>query len=309
MAAKKRTIYYYSPSLKDKDEKKILIPDDFWQVFWERVHRLNGNGFEFKHYGSRYVVRALENVAPAVKYVYIGKVRSKEDWPDVETEAEISRLEESGIEGHLVEAAYLVEAGHLNVAAIARTSGGPSTSAIAQAVSEQLKTLETGNDFNLIPFVREDQFRRLAEADGATRIDLKLSEDAEIDDLVGTDQISRALVEAKSLDSNNEMSIGIMLSFGNFTPPIEAQKKLQNALRLLVGDETDTKKFDKAEATLTKIDPDGKVKKESVDFISDRITVKGKFDANENEQPKPEDILKGIMEANNQFREKIGKTS
>lgn len=305
MAAKKRTIYYFSPRIKDKDEVEIKIPNDFWTVFWEEVNKLEEKGYEFIHYGKTYIVQARTNKSPSVRYIYVGKVRSKEDWPDHANGSQISGLDESGIDGHLLEAAYLTESGHDTVVAMARTSGGPSTSAVAKGISEKLELFSKGGEFDLVPFVRKDQFRRLQDADGATRIDLKLAQDIDLDQLQGGDELSKALAEAKRLDSDNAMSIGIMLSFGNFNPPESVQQKFQQMLSSLVGTPTAAQKFDKAEATLTKVDEDGSLKREAVNFISDRITVKGKFDTDENEQPKPQDILQGILDANEEFRAKL----
>lgn len=307
MAGKKRTIYYYSPTWRDKDENLIDIPEDFWTVLWDEIDELPGSSFSFSHYGREYVVEAQSTTSPPVKFIYVGKVRTKDDWPDHRDQqtAQINRLAKSGIGGHLIEGAYLTPSGHENVVAIARTQNGPTVSAVNAAISHHFNTLASGDQFELTPFVRNDQLHRLKKANGATKLHLTLDSETEFSALEGNDSVSRALAEAKSVDSESQMTVGLTLSFGNYTPPESAQKKIQSALINLLGKEAGAQKFSKAEATVVKIDSNGKLRKDTIDFISDRITIKESFHNDEDEQPEPEHILQGMLEANEKFRKKL----
>lgn len=307
MVSKKRTIYYYSPTWRDKDDNPINTPDDFWTVLWNEIDQQSRSNFTFTHYGREYIVEAKSTISPYAKFLYVGKVRSKDDWPDHRDQKtdQIDRLAKSGIGGHLIEGAYLTPSGHGNTVAIARTQNGPTISAISSAISHHFNTAESGYQFELTPFVRKDQLSRLKQASGATKLHLTLDSDTEVTALGGNDSVSKALAEAKSVDSSNQMTVGLTLSFGNYAPPESIQKKIQSALINLLGEETGAQKFSKAEATVVKIDGDGKLRRDSIDFISDRITIKESFHNDENEQPEPEDILQGMLEANEKFRRKL----
>lgn len=309
MAKKNRTIFYYSPEWRDKDNQPIDIPSTFWNDIWDEINALDGSSFSFKHYGRDYIVQAKSIKSPSVKFLYIGKVRSKDDWPDHRDQDsdQIERLAQTGIGGHLIEGAYLTASGHENVVAISRTQNGATISAISAAISHHFNTLQSGNRFELTPFARSDQLRRLQEADGATRLQLTLDNDADLAELDGDDKVSKALAKAKEIDTGNQMTVGITLSFGNHTVSPSIQDDIKTALINLFGKETDIQKFKKAEATLTNRDKDGKLRKDSIDFISDRITIKESFQNDENEQPEPEHILQGMLEANSKFREKLRK--
>lgn len=307
MASKQRTIYYYSPTWLDKDNKNIDIPDDFWSVLWDEINALTGASFSFQHYGRDYVVEAKSTKSPSAKYIYVGKVRDKDDWPDHRDQQtfQIDRLAKSGIGGHLIEGAYLTPSGHQNVVAIARTQNGPTVSAVNAAISHHFNTLATGEQFELTPFVRKDQFERLKQASGATKLNLTLASDTQLSELDGDDNLSKALAEAKSVDWDNHLTIGLTLSFGNYAPPDTVQKKIQSALINLLGEDTDAQKFSKAEATVMQADGDGQMRKDHIDFISDRVTIKEAFYNDVNEQPEPEHILQGMLEANEKFRQKL----
>lgn len=309
MATKNRTIFYYSPKWRDKDDQPIDIPSTFWNDIWDEINALDGSSFSFKHYGRDYIVQAASIKSPSVKYLYIGKVRSKDDWPDHRDQGsdQIERLAQTGIGGHLIEGAYLTPSGHENVVAISRTQNGATVSAINAAISHHFNTSQSENHFELTPFARSDQLRRLQEANGATRLQLTLDNDADLAELDGDDKVSKALAKAKEIDTGNQMTVGITLSFGNYTVSPSTQDDIKTALVNLFGKGTDIRKFKKAEATLTKWDKDGKLRKDSIDFISDRITIKESFQNDENEQPEPEHILQGMLEANSKFREKLRK--
>lgn len=307
MADKKRTIYYYSPTWRDKDDNPIDIPDDFWKVLWDEIDELSDSSFSFKHYGREYIVKAQSTSSPSARFIYVGKVRSKDDWPDHQDQqtAQINRLAKSGISGHLIESAYLTQSGHGNIVAIARTQNGPTVSAISAAISHHFNTSASGAQFELTPFVRKDQLQRLKQASGATKLHLTLDSGTELSALEGDDNVSKALAEAKAVDLGNQMTVGLTLSFGNYAPPESVQKKIQGALINLLGGDTDAQKFSKAEATVVKVDGDGKKRKDYIDFISDRITIKESFHNDENEQPEPEHILQGMLEANEKFRKQL----
>lgn len=307
MGKKKRTIYYYSPTWRDKDNYLIDLPGDFWPVLWEEIDELPGSRFSFKYNGREYIVEAKSTASPPAKFIYVGKVRTKDDWPDHRDQqtSQIDRLAKSGIDGHLIEGAYLTASGHENVVAIARTQNGPTVSAVSAAISTHYETVKSGAQFELTPFVRKDQLHRLQQASGATRLHLTLDKDVEPSSLDGDDSVSKAITEAKSVDPGNQMTVGLTLSFANHAPPESARKKIQSALINLLGEETASQRFSKAEATVVKIDGDGKLRRDHIDFISDRITIKESFHNDENEQPEPEHILQGMLEANEKFREKL----
>lgn len=307
MATKKRTIFYYSPNWWDKDDQPIDIPSTFWNDIWYEINKLNGSSYSFKHYGRDYIVQAASLKSPSVKFLYIGKVRSKDDWPDHRDQDsdQIERLAQTGIGGHLIEGAYLTPSGYGNVVAISRTQNGATASAISAAISHHFNTFQSGDKFELTPFVRSDQFRRLQEAEGATRLQLTLANDADLADFDGGDSLSEAFAKAKEIDPGNQMTVGITLSFGNYAVSPSTQHDIKAALINLFGKETDIQKFKKAEATLTSWDEGGELRKDSIDFISDRITIKESFHNNEDEQPEPEDILKGMLEANSKFLKKL----
>lgn len=309
MAAKNRTIYFYEPHLKDKNDNLKVLPKDFWTVLWDQVSALPGSTYQFVNYGKTYLIQARVSKSPAAKYFYFGKSRSQEDWPDVHNQQNISGLADIGLVGNLVESAYLTPAGIGLVAAIARTSGGPTTSSIAKGIDSLMKNLPAGDELSLVAYVRRDQFERLNKAIGVSKIGIKVAPDTDAQSLVqdGND-LGATIASVKHMEGDDAMSVEMNLSFGSSIPSLPVMQRLASMFKEIAGSEEQVDLFDKATATVITEGDSGKFKRESIDLISDRITMKGSFSTNSDEQPKPEQVVQALLVASEELREKINRT-
>lgn len=310
MAAKNRTIYFYVPQIKDQNDRLKNLPPDFWTMLWDKVNSLEESTFQFSSYGRDYLIQARHCIAPSAKYLYFGKARNREDWPDLQDKASIVGLAASGVSGNLVESAYLTDAGIELVVAVARTSGGPGMSAIEKGINSLMNNLQKGEEFCLAAYVRQDQFARLNKSSGVSKLHLKLPADTQPEQLnqEGND-LSAALASAKRLDGEDAMTIDVTLSFGNKKPSQEVIARMGDAFKRLAGDKEKVDLFDKASATIITETEQGAFKKDQIDLISDRVTLKESFSTGADEQPKPEQVVQALLEASTRLQQMIRETT
>lgn len=303
MAIRERTVYFFEPIVLDQSDDVQLMPAEFWDVVHERVLHLPEEERRGEYFGRRHIGYAKEEVTPALRYLYLGRLRPGSDWPDVSGEdGEVASLASTGFNGTLIEPAYLLGVGGTNYLALMRSSAGPSTTAVARWLNDVSGFNELDHRLELRPYVRPDALERLGRAQGAAKIHLKVDPGV-MNDASPRDELGRALKIAQEAGAGG-VSVELTVSFGNARPTDGAGADLVEGVReLLTGSGAVSLK--KAAATVIVENEAGELVRDKIDFTMDRITVRQQVGANEDQEPTPPVVLSAMVKAIQKFREQI----
>lgn len=297
---KSRTVYFLQPILRDgKGELRSLDPT-FWTDLHERVRTKTTRERMMTYRERRYRGSAREEVAPAEKYLYVGKRRVASDWPDTAlADADEEPLE---IDGDLVEPMYVVPVrGRGNYAAFMRTSGGPTFAAFEEWVLHVLGLIDTEYTFELTPYVRRDELQRLRDADGVHKLRLKFEPDA-LAGLEGGGRIAAAAHQMQAIGGGG-VDVEVAMSFGHFTPDGSGAGMYASELERALS----VPGIKKAEATLVTRRPDGSFERDKVEFFRDRVTHKVPVGDSELARQTAPVVLRAMHEAIQQFRRELAQ--
>ncbi len=303
MSAKPRTIYFFEPVIVDQDERPQHIEPGFWRHVHDVIRETPDEQLRAEIYGRKILGSARHEKRSATDYVYVGRMRPGADWPDVaDDDGEIETLASTGFKLSLIEPAYLLGVGGTNYVAFVRSSAGPSTAAVTTWLNLVLGFEGSDSRLELRPYVRRDQLERLREAQGATKLHLKIDPDV----MTGTtpkDDVGRALKAAQSAGAGG-VSVELTLSFGRATPTDGAGEELVSEVRkILTG--PNRVPFSKASATVLRVDEDGDLIRDQINFTRDRITIQQPFGSDENQEPTPEVVMQALGEAISEFKRSI----
>lgn len=303
MATRERTVYFFEPVVLDQSNNVQPMPEEFWDWVHERVLHLSDAERRGEYFGRRHIGYAKEETSPALRYLYLGRLRPGADWPDVSGEdGEIASLASTGFDGALIEPAYLLGVAGTNYLAVMRSSAGPSTTAVARWLNDVSGFNEQGERLELRPYVRRDQLERLGRAQGAAKIHLKVDPGV-MNDANPHDELGRALKIAQDAGAGG-VSVELTVSFGNARPTDGAGQGLVEGVRELLLSENSVP-LKKASATVMLEDEAGQLVRDKIDFTMDRITVRQQVGANEDEEPTPPVVLSAMATAITKFRDQI----
>lgn len=228
MAGKPRRVYFLQPFFRDEDNQSHDAPDMFWSSLMDHVQDLSAADRLKRISRVRYRGATRTVGSPPVRflYIYIGKRRPRQDWPDRAVgDADEAPLE---VDGELVEPMYLLPVGDTNFIATLRTTGGPTFAAAEEWIGQVLQSQGDPMDFHMRSVVRHDALQRLAHSAGVTWLDLKLAAGAAVPEDAGA--ISAAVQELQG-QGGVDLSIGLRLSFGNVRPDTGTAQQLRRKRR------------------------------------------------------------------------------
>jgi hypothetical protein len=296
---KQRTIYFFDAIILDQNNNVNEHPAGYWDSLLTHIGTLGEDVRRTEIRSRKYEGEVRAEKSPSLSYLYIGKLRPGADWPDIRDSHGVhASLASTGVIGALIEPAYLLPISGTNYLAILRTSSGPTFSAITEWLNHVAGYLGTDDRLELRPYARHDQLERLALAQGATRIHLKVDPDA-LQNGRATSEVGRAMQSVRDLGAGG-VSVEMIVSYGNSIPDESGAEALADGVRDLL----DSGTFKKAKATLL-VSEHGQLVKETVDFTLDRVTLTEEIGDSEDEEPLPSVILSAMSEAIRRFREKL----
>ncbi|MCU1584344.1 MAG: phage-related major capsid protein [Microbacteriaceae bacterium] len=246
------------------------------------------------HFGREIEGEARIEISPAAKYFYLDRRRPGQDWPDARgIDGAFGSLASKGVVQSLHEPAYLLNVSGSNYIAIVRSSAGPSTSAIARWLNIVFGFSGHEERLELRAASRTDQIARLAQAQSASKVHLRIAPGAMAHGEDFNGELGKALTIAQSV-ATGSVSVDMTISFGNVVPTDEGGRELVNSIKELLNASTS---FKKAAATLILENEDGEMIRDSVDFTRDRITIRQQVGADEDEEPTPAVVLDAMFEA------------
>lgn len=303
LSPKTKTVYFFEPVMLDQRDVPQRIEPEFWDFVHKRLALLGEEELRAEFLGRKFLGAARYESTVGQDYIYIGRMRPGADWPDVTDDAgEIDTLASTGFNLSLVEPSYLVGVSGTNYVAFVRSSAGPSTTAITTWLNLMLGLEATETRLELRPYVRKDQLDRLARAQTATKLHLKIDPDV----MTGsspTDDVGKALKAAQNAGAG-AVSVDLTISFGRATPTDGAGEELIDEVRKVLTGSARVP-FKKAVANVVLEDENGELIRDTIDFTRDRITVQQTVGADENAEPTPRVVIAALNEAISEFRSSI----
>ncbi|BBY38466.1 hypothetical protein MMAN_26000 [Mycobacterium mantenii] len=298
MAGRERTVYFLEPFFRDSNNEAHDAPQGFWVSLMDHVQTLSAADRLKRISSVRYRGNARSVGSPEVRFLYIGKRRNRQDWPDTSVGgADEEPLE---VDGELVEPMYLLPVPDTNYVGVLRTSGGPTFAAATEWIGQVLQSQGDEMDFFLRSVVRHDALDRLHGSAGVSMLDIKLAAGAFVPEDAG--RIS-SVVDTLRAQGGADLSIGIRLSFGNAAPDTGTARELaRDVERVLRGGNG----LKNVVAKLIENKNDGSISKEELHFLNDRITHKVMVGQSEAELPTAEVVINAMSQAVTTFKAQLG---
>lgn len=291
-------MYFFEPVVLDQNDQAHPIGDDFWDDLHQHVEGLSERDRTISFFGRDIAGDARTNLSPSVRYFYLDRERPGQDWPDARgNDGVLGTLASRGDVRSLHEPAYLLGVSGTRYVAFVRTSGGPSTSAIERWLNLVMGFEETDDRVELRAYTRTDALERFARATAATKVRLAVEPNSlSEDDLTG--ELGQAITHAQQVGRGG-VSVDMTISFGHVRPDDEAGQTMIQEVREVLNAPTT---FRKASATVVLDGEDGETRREMIDFKRDRVTVSQVFGDDLDQEPRPEVVLTGLLEAIKTFR-------
>lgn len=290
---KQRTVYFLEPVLINSDESAQEIGENFWDRLHRHVSGLDAPARTYESYGRQY--RGAARVEPLSndRYLYIAKRRPPSDFPDVVRGIDEEELFE--LDGSILEPMYLRSIGKNNHVAVLRSTAGPTFEAAQKWIASVLGLHDSDQRFELRPILRRSAADRLARAFGVSNFHVKF-DPAALADVQG--EIAGAMRHVQNVGGGGA-SVELRVSFGHVTPDHAAAQVYAEELSALLG----TPGMTRAEATLITEKQNGKVGRESVNFLKEKVTERVTVGDSEEERPTPAVVLRAMREAIESFRD------
>jgi hypothetical protein len=236
---------------------------------------------------------------PATRFLYIGKRRPRQDWPDTSVGgADEEPLE---VDGELVEPMYLLPVPNTNYVGVLRTSGGPTFAAATEWIGQVLQSQGDPMDFFLRSVVRHDALERLAESGGVSMFDIKLAAGASVPDDAG--RITTVVNELRA-QGGADLSIGLRISFGNAIPDEGTARELAHDVERVLRGGNGLKNVI---AKVIETKDDGSISKDELHFLNDRITHSVSVGQSESELATAEVVINAMAQAVTTFTQELPK--
>lgn len=298
---KTRTIYFFEPIVLDQHDNARPISVNFWDDFHAHVATLSEAEREFTYFGREIEGEARSDGSSA-NYFYLDRRRPGQDWPDARgMDGELGTLAAHGVVQSLHEPAYLLNVSGTNYIAMVRSSAGPSTSAIARWLNLVMGFQHDGDRLELRAVSRTDQLARLAAAQKASKIHIKVAPGAMANSGQMEGELGQALQMAQSVASGS-VSVDMTISFGRVVPDDEAGRALIENVKEILNADTS---FKAATASVILENNDGEMVRDTIDFARDRVTIRQQIGADEDEEPTPGVVLSAMFDAIRKFRRQI----
>ena len=294
---RQRNVYFYEPFFVDDQGVTHGVSDGFWKQFMDHVESLSHTNRTKRINSMRYRGATRSVVSPAVRFLYIGKRRPRQDWPD----ASLNDADEQPLDmdGELVEPMYLLPVGSTNYIATLRTSGGPTFAAAVEWIGQVLQSQGDPMEFRMRAVVRSDALDRLGDSAGVVMFDLKLDAGADIPDDAGS--ISTTVRELQR-QGGIDMSIGLRLSFGNVIPDSATARELARDVERIVRGGHGIRN---AVAKIVETHDDGSITKDELQFLHDRIAYTVAVGESESQAQTPEVVMTAMRVATDSFQQNL----
>ncbi len=302
MPSKKVVRFYEATTIDQKDNVKTM-DSRFWSTLLKNLGTEPHTARIFTYSGTEYYGEAKRGKTPAVAYLYAGRLRGRDDWPDTfdSTSGVVSELQ---LAGQLVEPTYIVPFGNNNYCAVMTPRiGGLHPSALESWLTAALGLTTTGDRIELRPLINTDVATKLDNvAVGVTKLSVRFPAGTDFPPQAdrGGGDVGEAMRVAAA-GTTADMSAEVVYSLGHSRGTAAARTSLLTAARWIVR----RNYADKATVSMLipQTDADGEtLRTESHDLIKDRVTYQVSMATAEGQPPLEKSVLSAIQDAIDRYR-------
>lgn len=291
--AKKRTVRFFTPLLIDGQGNSRFVDDKFWDGFIDFVASLDRSDREARKNGHPLLGLGGTHSKTNHKYLYVGKMRAKGDYPDDfdPTGSSPKSLAFNATIREISEPAYVIPTGIKQTVAILRTSGGPRLEDIEYWISAVGLFIGNSESFVLSPVLSTKQWDLLKEAQLVSKVEVKVTKDqAPSDGSPG--KVNAAVREVMGI-GDFDASLDFTLSFGHGVPDTVAGSHFTAEMKEFIMNG----EYSKAVASLKIPNPDGSWRTESVNFIREVVTYQARVGQTDGDPLTPDLVLPEVLGA------------
>lgn len=290
-----KVVKFYRPVYVHQDGTREEVDSAFWKDAHTSISSLDPDQRGVNHRGASFFGEASTGLARAYPFIRVGRVRYRADWP--ETIDPGGQVEELVLEGKdIFEGSYLVPFGtQAKVAIMGPIRGLVTTSAMEWWLTHTLDLATAEVSLELVPEVDPSLARKLNEAEGASRLSVRLPKGSVLD-LDPESQMEEAFASAHGA-SDDELNVELGFSFGHQRPRGDRPGMLKRAAIKIA----ESGAAEKVDVSLMLHDGDG-YKIEQHDLIRDRVSFTVSFDVEDGERIGIEEALAGIHDAIERYR-------
>lgn len=292
-----KIVKFYRPVLVYQDGTRAEPDDDFWTDTHAFIASLAYSARGANFGGASYFGEAATGRTRAHRYIRVGRVRYRADWP--ETVDPAGNVDELALDGRdIFEGGYLVPFGsETRVAIMGPIRGLVSIKAMEAWLVQVLGLATSDATLELTPEVDPALARKLDEAVGVSRLSVRLPKGTALG-LRAESQVEEAFAAARNA-SADDLYVDMTFSFGH-QRPTERAGMLKKAAQKIA----DSGGAERIDANLMLADGKGGYTVEQHELIRDHMAVTVDFDVNDNDRISPDEILDAIHRAITEFRQR-----
>ncbi|WP_104109529.1 hypothetical protein [Arthrobacter sp. N199823] len=291
--AKKRTVRFFTPRIVDSKGNSTLVSDDFWGKFIDFIAARSRSDREAHRNGHALLGLGGTHNRTNSKYLYIGKMRAKGDYPDDfdPQGSSPTSLAFNATIREISEPAYVIPTGIKKTVAILRTTGGPRLEDIEYWISSIGLYIGNGQSFVLDPVLNTKQWDLLKQAQLVSKVEVKVAKD-QVPSGKAKGKVNKAVREVMAI-GDFDTSFDFTLSFGHGVPNTVAGSHFTDEMK----DYIENGEYSKAVASLKIPNPDGTWRTESVNFIREVVTYQARVGQTDSDPLTPDLILPEVLGA------------
>lgn len=298
-----REVRFFEPFKVDVKDKRVRFDGDFWKDLATELSNTKDSDKKITHNGAEYFGNAKTATAPALNYVYVGRLRRRSEWPDTLDESSWTEgaLNIGNPSVVLMEPTYLVPFGTNNyVAVMTPVHGGTRVSALDGWITGILGGAPKGERVELFPLINQKVQAALDAAQGATMLEFQILPHEE-PPATGGGQIGDAAREATAKRVSDDLAIEMRYTFGHSIGDPAGRNALLEGARW-VRQHTFSKRARTSILVPRTQGNDTVVRRERHELFDEKIAHTVKMTVDGENRPSEETVLKAVIEAIDKFR-------
>lgn len=297
----KRQVYFYETYVvDDRTGKSRRVQSNFWPKLRARIGAQLEADRTVRVQGVGYVGELRSISTPACGYIYLGRLRTQDEWPDgYRRGAGFSDLAPVNADS-LGEPAYLVDIiGSSRVAVMGRSGWAPRPSATEIWLATVAGLSATRKSIELRPIINPNFIRDLEASVGAKKLRLTVDKAKAIPE-DGGGRLADAFRSAQ--DVSSEMSVTVEWSVGRAKPSDMALESLGSSLKWAVAHEVP----DNGSVSLVLENEDGDRRVAHYDLVKQRMTEQADIpDGVEGERVSEASVISAIQTAVERLQQRL----
>lgn len=289
--SQRRKVYFYETYVVHSSGAEQRVPVDFWHSLKERLRTLDTDDRFVPIFDVNYAGTLRGTVSPARSFVYLARLRSRDEWPDTfdHQTGNFAELKLGGNAGSLAERSYLLDFGGSLVAVMGISFGAPRLTSIELWLTAVSGVRTSGHTISLRPVLKPSFAADLNRALGARSVTFKIDKGVSVPP-DGGGSLGDAARSAR--DVSGELAVTVTYSAEHARASAATVETLGQSVRWLVNSEAASR----GKVKLVLPDGDDGSRVEEYDFFKTRITENANIRTGRDGTRASEDIIVGAIE-------------